>query len=456
MTRYLLVSRSAEYETRLRRLFRARMQTVPGEYLTFGVDEAVSRVRESPAIVLLGPLLTMQETKALTEALSEQHPGIGVVVVREQRADLEDWVESVGMHAVLSPEATDTTTEELLARLDAWLVSAGRVEPAETDDAPVEAESALALVELFRGSNPVKSEQPDHASIETEDDAGAVTSETAPPEATAPAEPEWVLPDVEGVPTEVITVAAPKGGQGKTTLAVNLATGLAEVAPNSVVLVDSDLQFGDIANILDLDASRGLVEAVAAADDEVLLKTLLVRHPDDFFVIPAPRSPELADGIDVQAYGELIDRLAKMFRYVVVDTTPGLDDHTLAAFEHATDGVFVTSLTVASLRALRTEFEVLLQLELMPQNRHIVLNAVEKNTGLVASDAAKIIGAAPDVTIPRSSAVILAANAGVPLIHHDPRDAAAKAVRSLVQRIEPTAFPTRRRIQRRRRSHESQ
>lgn len=455
MTRYLLVSRSAEYETRLRRLFRARVQTVPGEYLTFGVDEAVSRVRESPAIALLGPLLSMQETKALTEALSEQHPGIGVVVVREQRADLEDWVESVGMHAVLSPEATDSTTEELLARLDAWLVSAGRVEPAD-DDAPVEADPALALVELFKVPSPGGPERSGDPSAEAEVDDGPSSSESPSSEATAPAEPEWSLPDIEGVRTEVITVAAPKGGQGKTTLAVNLATGLAEVAPNSVVLVDSDLQFGDIANILDLDASRGLVEAVAAADDEVLLKTLLVRHPDDFFVIPAPRSPELADGIDVKAFGELIDRLAKMFRYVVVDTTPGLSDHTLSALEHATDGVFVTSLTVASLRALRTEFEVLLQLELLPQNRHIVLNAVEKNTGLVASDATKIVGAAPDVIVPRSSGVILAANAGVPLIHHDPRDAAAKAVRSLVQRIEPTAFPTRRRIQRRRRSNESQ
>ncbi|WP_448808431.1 AAA family ATPase [Agromyces bauzanensis] len=449
MTRYLLVSRSAEYETRLRRLFRARLQTLPGEYLTFGVDEAVDRVRDTPAIALLGPLLTLRETKTLSETLAERHPGIGVVVVREQRADLEDWVEEVGMHAVLSPEATDAATESLLERLDDWLVTAGRAEAPEPtgDEADPQGEDAtISLVDLLL--------KPESA---VEEPAAVATSvDVVTEEVPEPAEPEWTLPDVGGVRTEVIAVAAPKGGQGKTTMAVNLATGLAEVAPNSVVLIDADLQFGDIANVLDLEATRGLAEAVDAADDEVLIKTLLIRHHDDFFIIPAPRSPELADTIDPARMGALINRLATMFRYVVIDTTPGLGEHTLTALEHATDGVFVTSLTVASLRALRTEFELLVTLGLLPQNRHIVLNAVEKNTGLVVADAEPIIGAAPDVIVPRSSGVLLAANAGVPLIHNDPRDPAAKAVRILVQRIDPDAYPTRRRIHRRSRSHESQ
>jgi len=441
VTRYLLVSRSAEYETRLRRLFRARLQTIPGEYLSFGADEAVGRVRAAPAIALLGPLLTLEETKTLTATLTEEHPGIGVVVVREQRADLEDWVEAVGMHAVLSPEATDAATEALLARLDEWLVTSGRADapvPTAGETVPADQTAAIALVDLPAAPELAAAQQP------------------APEAFTKPAEPEWVLPDLEGVRSEVIAVAAPKGGQGKTMLAVNLASGLAEVAPNSVVLVDADLQFGDIANVLDLEVTRGLAEAVDAGDDEVLLKTRLIRHADDFFVIPAPRSPERADAIEPGRLGRLIDRLATMFRYVVIDTTPGLGEHSLTALEHATDGVFVTSLTVASLRALRTEFEVLVTLGLLPQNRHIVLNAVEKNTGLVVADAGAIIGSDPDVVVPRSKGVVLAANAGVPLIHNDPRDPAAKAVRSLVQRIEPEAFPTRRRIHRRNRSHESQ
>ena len=68
-------------------------------------------------------------------------------------------------------------------------------------------------------------------------------------EATEAGRRSGFLPPIDGsVRTEAIAVVAPKGGQGKTTIAINLATGLAEVAPNSVVLVDADLQFGDIAD----------------------------------------------------------------------------------------------------------------------------------------------------------------------------------------------------------------
>lgn len=247
---------------------------------------------------------------------------------------------------------------------------------------------------------------------------------------------EWILPPiVEGTRTEVIVVAAPKGGQGKTTTAVNLAVALAEVEPNSVVLVDADMQFGDVASVLNLEPHRTIVE-LAPEIDEVALKTLLTRHDSAFFVVAGPHSPELAEKVTADALGRLIDRLAGLFRYVIVDTTPGLDDNTLTAIEHATDAVFVSTLTVPALRALRTEFEILIEAELVPPNRHVVLNMVEKNTGLVIKDAERIIGAPVDVQVPRSSTVLLAANAGEPVLRRQPRDPASRAMRQLALRVD--------------------
>src|SRR4029453_12945822 len=115
-------------------MLRAKLQTVPGEYLPFGANEVVDRVKGSPRVALLGPLLSFEETSALTTSLAEQHPGIGLIVVREQRSDLEDWVDGIEIHAVLSPEATDGTTEALLDRLDGWLTSSGRLPEAAADD----------------------------------------------------------------------------------------------------------------------------------------------------------------------------------------------------------------------------------------------------------------------------------------------------------------------------------
>lgn len=440
MTPFLLVSRSAEYESRLRALLGARLSVVTGEFLAFGPDAVMDRVDGSPRIALLGPVLNYEETSGLVNALTARHPDIGLIVVREQRSDLEDWVDELTLHAVLSPSASDDTTLELFDRLSGWLIDSGKADAHDFDPQTVH-EPDGRLASLFRSE--AESER---------------RSEGFDQIVQVPTAVEWDFPPLEiGMPTEAIAVVAPKGGQGKTTLAVNLATALAEVAPNSVVLVDADMQFGDVAAALGLQPERTIVEAVSdAAVDEIVFKTFLTHHDGGFFVVASAPSPELGDSISAEALGRLIDRLRRTFRYVVVDTTPGLGEQTLAALEHVTDALFVTNMSVPSLRAMRTEFELLTTIGLMPGNRHIVLNQTDKLSGLTVRDAEHIIGAPIDVEIPRSSAVLLASNRGVPLIHDDVRDPAAKAIRSVVMRIAPEAHPKRRRIQRRRRSNETE
>ncbi len=440
MTPFLLVSRSAEYESRLRSLLGARLNVVTGEFLAFGPEAVMERVEGSPKIALLGPVLNYEETFGLVNALTARHPDIGLIVVREQRSDLEDWVDELTLHAVLSPTASDDTTLELFGRLSGWLVESGKAD-ARDFDPPAVHEPDGRLASLFQSElEPERRAEDLHQTAQTP--TGAV----------------WEFPPLEvGVPTEAIAVVAPKGGQGKTTLAVNLATGLAEIAPNSVVLVDADMQFGDVVAALGLEPEKTIVEAVSdAAADEIVFKTSLTHHDGGFFVVASAPSPELGDSIPPEALGRLVDRLRGVFRYVVVDTTPGLGEHTLAALEHVTDAVFVTTMSVPSLRALRTEFKLLTTIGLMPGNRHIVLNQTDKLSGLTVHDAEHIIGAPIDVDIPRSSAVLLASNRGVPLIHDNARDPAAKAIRSVVTRIAPEAYTKRRRVQRRRRSNETE
>ncbi|MGW9629489.1 AAA family ATPase [Agromyces sp. NPDC055520] len=427
----------------MRALLGERLAVIPGEFLTFGPEAVVSRVNAQPRVALLGPVLNYEETKGLVEALTAKHPDLGLIVVREQRSDLEDWVDELALHAVLNPDASDETTMALLDRLAGWLVANGHADEhdfdvplaLEIDDMPfvIEEETAAdVLISTGEAEEPEPEPEPE-------------------PEA-----PEWEFPPLDaGVPSEAIAVVAPKGGQGKTTIAINLATGLAEVAPNSVVLVDADLQFGDITAALALEPTRTIVDAVAdAAVDEIVLKTTLTHHDDGFFVIASAPSPELGDQVAPHALARLIERLRATFRYVIVDTTPGLGEHTLVTLEHVTDAVFVTNMGVPSLRAMRTEFELLTKLGLMPGNRHIVVNQTDKNSGLTIKDVEHIIGAPVDIEVPKSSAVLLASNRGIPLIHDDVRDPAAKAIRSIVLRIAPEAFPKRSKIQRRRRSNE--
>lgn len=437
MTPFLLISRSAEYETRLRALLGSRLAVVPGEFMLLGVESAIERVDSTPRIAMLGPVLNYEETRGLVRGLTDRYPDIGLIVVREQRTDLEDWVDDLPLHAVLSPHATDSTTSELLDRLSNWLISNGRAEP-EDFIAPPKLDVGDVIAALVTNEPMLDESQKSSSAEEAE-------SEVI----------DWEFPPLEsGVRSEAIAVVAPKGGQGKTTLAVNLATGLAEVAPNSVVLVDADLQFGDITAALNLKPEKTIVDAVAdTAQDELVLKTALTHHSDGFFIVASAPSPELGDAVESDALGTLIERLRETFRYVVVDTTPGLGDHTLAAIEHVTDAIFVSNMSVASLRAMRAEFQMLTTLGLMPNNRHFVLNQVDKLSGLTVKDSEALVGAPIDVAVPKSSAVLLASNRGIPLIHDDVRDPAARAVRSVVMRIAPDAFPKRTKIQRRWRSN---
>jgi len=462
VTRFLLISRSVEYEARLGSMLGSELASIAGEYLSFGIHTVIEQVPDKkPHIVLLGPVLNYEETRLLVETLTEKYPQLGVIVVREQRSDLEDWVDGMQLHAVLAPDAGEAVTLNLFNRLKGWLSQVHGIDTTAGDwgDAafisveeaePVASTNQLQtlIAESIRSTNQFESLI-----------AGSIAAtpspvtETEQLPAAVPPEPEWLFPAdmAEGSRSDVIAVVAPKGGQGKTTISVNLAAGLASAAPNSVVLVDADVQFGDIAAALDLTPAHSLVDAAnaAASGDELVLKTYLSRHPDGFYVIPGGTSPEAGDDVTAAQLGALLRQLAAIFRYVIVDTTPGLGEHALAVLESSTDAVFVTNMGVPSLRAMRKELELLQQIGLLPNNRHVVLNFSEKHSGLTLRDAERIVGAQMNVVIPRSSAVLLASNRGTPLLVSEPRDHAAVALRELALRIDPEAHARRRRSNRR-------
>jgi pilus assembly protein CpaE len=239
----------------------------------------------------------------------------------------------------------------------------------------------------------------------------------------------------------VITIASPKGGVGKTTVSTNLAIGLTASAPQSTVLVDLDVQFGDCASALGLVPEYTLPDAVRgpASEDTMVLKTFLTQHPSGLYAVCGAESPAAGDSITAEDVTRLLASLAREFRYVVVDTAPGLSEPTLAALDRATDVVMLTSMDVPGVRGLRKELDLLRELAMIPAGRHVVMNFADPKGGLTVRDVETTIGTGVDVVLPRSSAVPSSTNQGVPLIESGSRrDPMVKELKRLVSRFAAT------------------
>ncbi|MDF2052503.1 AAA family ATPase [Arthrobacter sp. Cr_A7] len=383
MSRFVLITPNSEFERQVRSAtagMSGSLQWFQADYLPDGPDEFLNKLLgEPPEVLILGPGLELSDTLKHSALLDLQHPEISVVLAAEQTPDLVLAAMRSGVRDILSPSADINGIRAMVER------------------------SALAAAGRRRGLAP-----------STGEGSGSAGG-------------------------RVIAVMSPKGGVGKTTVATNIAVGLGKIAPMGVVIVDLDLQFGDVASGLLLDPEHTIADAVsgAASQDSMVLKTHLTIHEANIYALCGPKNPVEMDGITAAHVTNLLEQLRHEFQYVVLDTAPGLGEHVLAALEQATDAVWVCGMDVPSVRGLRTGFRVLDELGLLPEGRHVVLNMADSKSGLSVPDVEASIGVPVDVAIPRSRTLPFTTNRGIPVLQDNRRDIAAKGLRLLVERFQP-------------------
>lgn len=382
MSRFVLISPNSDFERRLRQAtsgaLPGEVQCLPPEVLSKQPNEILSQLTpEKPQVLILGPDLPLDDALRLATVFDVQYPEISLILVAESHPDLIMQAMRAGVRDVLHPAEDVANIRMLLERACQAFASRSRT---ESSGAEGRRENGL-----------------------------------------------------------VIGVFSPKGGVGKTTVSTNIAVGLGKVAPMNVVIVDLDLQFGDVATGLYLDPEYTVTDAVtsSASQDSMVLKAFLTAHASGIYALCAPKNPAEADQITVKQVSRLLQQLASEFQYVVIDTGPGMTEHSLAALEECTDAVWVTGMDVPSVRGLRTSLDILNQLELFPESRHVVLNFADSKTGLSVQDIEATLNAPVDVSIPRSRALSLSTNRGVPILQEEVRDPATKGLRNLVQRFDP-------------------
>lgn len=235
---------------------------------------------------------------------------------------------------------------------------------------------------------------------------------------------------------KVITVFSPKGGVGKTTVAVNIGVALGSTGASRVCIVDLDLAFGDVAITLQLIPEHTIAEAVEAEEhlDFALLETLLTRH-ENCSILAAPTHPEGKDRISPALIRRVLRILRQHFDYVVVDTSPSFDDQVLHAFDETDDCVLVATLDVPTVKNMKVALETLDALNLVEGHRHLLLNRADDEVGLSPANVESLLKMPVATALPSALAVANATNHGRPIVLSRPDHAVSKALVRLAQKL---------------------
>jgi len=236
---------------------------------------------------------------------------------------------------------------------------------------------------------------------------------------------------------KVITVFSSKGGCGKSFVSSNLAVALAQKSGEPVAMIDLDLQFGDLAIMLQLFPARTIYDAAQNLDriDPEAMKGYLTPHRGQVFLLAAPLEPGLSETISAEAVAKIIRMMKRLYKYVIIDTPPSFTDHVLAALDESDESVLITSMDVPSIKNLKLSLQTLELLGFGRDRIRLILNRADAKVGLRVQEVEKTLGTRIDVPIPSSREVPLSINRGTPLILEDPKSPVVSSIMRLVEII---------------------
>jgi pilus assembly protein CpaE len=233
----------------------------------------------------------------------------------------------------------------------------------------------------------------------------------AVPVATASATPEGEL-------GQVVAVYSPKGGVGRTTVAVNMAVAAATDLGRKVVLVDGSFQFGDVGVLLNLNPRNKSIADLASeleAGEPESLDTFMISHSAGIRVLLAPPSPEMAELISPLAIKKVLEKLRAEHDLVIVDCASAFNETTIAILDAADVILTMLSLEITSIKNMRLFLEVAEQLGYEGGKVRLVLNRADSTLGIRVADVEHSIGRKVDHTIVSDGrSVVYALNRGVP------------------------------------------
>ncbi len=234
-----------------------------------------------------------------------------------------------------------------------------------------------------------------------------------------------------------IMILGTKGGTGKSFVAVNLAIDLFNQSKSDVILFDIDYKSADDATILNIIPQITIHDLLQKTDklDFDLLADSLTNCSSGIRFLPAPINSIEAEYISSEQTREIIDMLAKISDYIVIDTPAYFSEDVLSILESIDYMVIIATMDILSIKNLKESLYILKQLR-FPKNKIIlILNRANSKVGLTIEEIENYIKEKIDITIPSDKMVTLSINKGTPLIIEAPKSVVSQSIKKITQKI---------------------
>jgi pilus assembly protein CpaE len=218
---------------------------------------------------------------------------------------------------------------------------------------------------------------------------------------------------------QLTVVFSVKGGAGKSTIAANLAAGLASLFSLRTLLVDANLWFGDLGVLLNLASARSSFDVCGTEDPDLFaLPKAVVSHGSGASVLLRPPDPLSVEKINPRNFVEAIERYRSLYEHVVVDCAPSLDELNLDLLESANRILLVVTPEMGALHNT-ARFLGLAERLGLADKISLILN--RSNSGIDTEDLSRMLGMPVACGVVSAGRMMLeAVNEGTTLFAMDP------------------------------------